>query len=148
MKWLLVAAIAAIVAFPRAASAQTKLEIGTIPDISDSSPTFWAMSGYEIIHIGASAGRLTPIMRTETFDARTVEILSRTQAPRLTAKDVAVVHEGGRDLITVRGYFLGEVLPQDARSAGMSKSALAAKWAAAVARVLPRVAPLPSRFGI
>ncbi|CEK20057.1 hypothetical protein [Chthonomonas calidirosea] len=124
--------------------AQRVVPVGNIPEVSDKSPTWWAISGYEIVHITQSEGRLTPIMRTELFDARTVEILSRTQVPPLTASDVKAVGNA----VLVRGYLLMRVTPQDARAAGTSVTALAKQWAASVAHVLPRIAPTPSRFGI
>ncbi|HLJ79912.1 MAG TPA: hypothetical protein VKT52_00415, partial [Ktedonobacterales bacterium] len=82
------------------------------------------------------------------MDARTVEILSRTQAPPLSPGDVRVVTRDGRQLIVVRHYLLVEVLPKDARAEGTSVRLLAQRWVRAVQRVLPQVAPAPNRFGI
>jgi len=144
MKWLLVPALAALAAFTLPASAQIVLPIGNVATIADSSPNTWAISGYEIARVRASDGVDTPIMRTEKMDARTVEIMSRAQVPRITDKDIKVVG----DMIVVRRYFLMRVLPQDARAAGMTVSGLAHEWAAAARRALPQIAPLPGRFGV
>lgn len=149
MKWFYALGLAALCAMPTTASAQRfqVLAIGKIPAIEDRSPTMWGQSGMEIFRITQSIGSTTPIMRTETMDARTVEILSRTQAPSLRAEDVKVINENGRTYLVVRRYMLTEVMPQDARAEGTSVSALANKWAAAVRRVFPQVAPTPNRFG-
>ncbi len=148
MKWYIPAVLTALALIPGTAFSQERLEIGKIPDIEDKAPTTWGMSGWEMVKLTKSDGRLTPIMRTETFDALTVEILSRTQAPRLRASDIRTVSRNGHEYVVVRRYFLMEVKPQDAAAEGMSKEALARKWASAVRNVLPKVAPLPSLFGI
>ncbi len=139
----------AIAAVPAALSAQTikTVEIGKIAQVDDNSPTVWGMSGMEMVKLTASVGGRTPIMRSETFDARTVEILTRTQAPPLRQSDIRAVSHNGKDYVTVRNYLLIDVLPQDARAAGTSTASLARKWAASVRRVLPQVAPTPNRFG-
>jgi hypothetical protein len=77
-----------------------------------------------------------------------VEILSRTQAPPLRASDIKHVNRDGRDVIVVRRYFLLEVMPEDARAEGVSTGQLADRWASRIRRVLPQVAPMPSRFAI
>ena len=148
MKWLVLTLFAVLAAVPVTAKAQVVLPIGNIPQIDDRAPTTWGMSGLEIIRITQSDGHITPIMRTETFDARTVEILSRTQAPPLRASDINVLSRGGRDFIVVRRYLLLQVLPQDARAAGTSARELAHRWLMAIRHVLPQVAPMPSRFGV
>ncbi|MCL5283424.1 MAG: hypothetical protein M1330_01740 [Armatimonadetes bacterium] len=84
----------------------------------------------------------------EIWDARTVEILSRTEAPPLRKKDIWVLHTGGRYYIVVRRYILMHVTPQDARSEGLSEAQLAQYWAKSVRRALPQIAPTPDRFGI
>jgi hypothetical protein len=145
MKWLMIPALAALAAVTVPASAQTVLPIGNIARIQDPAPSNWAISGFEIVRIRKSDGGDTPIMRTEKFDARTVEILSRVQVPRLSARDIKVV-DGNK--IVVRRYFLMQVKPQDAQAEGMSTHALAEKWAAGVRRCLPQIAPQPSRFGV
>ena len=98
--------------------------------------------------ISESMGNFTPIMRSMACDARTVEILSRTQAPPLRASDVKRVTKNGKQYIVVRRYMLVEVTPKDARAANTNTAALANKWASRVRRVLPQVAPTPSRFGV
>lgn len=149
MKWFYALSLAALCALPTAASAQRfqVLAIGHIPAVADKSPTMWGMSGMEIFKITQSIGSITPIMRTEAMDARTVEILSRTQAPRLRPEDVKVVSHNGRHFVVVRRYMLTEVLPEDARAEHTSTATLAHRWAAAVRRVFPQVAPTPNRFG-
>jgi hypothetical protein len=145
MKWLVIPALAALAAVTVPASAQVMLPIGNIAKISDATPNNWAFSGYEILCIRKSDGLATPIMRTETFDARAVEILSRAQVPPISAKDVRVV-DGNK--IVVRRYFLMQVQPEDARAEGTSVSALTRKWARSIGNVLPKIAPQPSPFGI
>lgn len=149
MKWITALGLFAVLAIPTAASAQRfqVLAIGKIPAIADKSPTTWGMSGMEMFKITQTLGSMTPIMRTETLDARTVEILSRTQAPRLRGSDVKVVNRGNHSYIVVRRYLLTEVTPEDARAEHMSTASLASKWASAVRRVFPQVAPTPNRFG-
>ncbi len=135
-------------AYAYRSSALIRLPIGKIAQVDDQSPKLWGMSGMPILMIKRSAGNETPLMRTEAFDARTVEILSRTQAPPLRARDVHVRSIGGHEYIGVRRYFLLEVLPEDAAAFRMSRGALAEKWASRIRRVLPVVAPMPSRFGV
>lgn len=122
--------------------------IGNLPRIEEKTPTVWAMSGYEIIPIKNSARNATPLMRTATFDARTVEILSRTQAPPLRASDIKTVSQNGRQYIVVRRYLLMEVMPEDARAEKTSMGELARRWAERVRKVLPQIAPTPNRFGV
>jgi hypothetical protein len=87
-------------------------------------------------------------MRTETLDARLVEILSRTEAPPLRARDIRTVTRNGQYYVTVRRYLLAQVMPVDARATGVTTGALAREWTANARRVLPRIAPQPSRFGL
>jgi hypothetical protein len=148
MKWFALSAFAVILAAPVCARGQEVVQIGNITQISDRSPTTWGMSGMEMIHFTQTVANWTPIMRSLKLDARTVEILSRTQAPPLRSSDIQHVSKNGHDYVLVRKFLLTEVLPEDARAENMSKSALAAKWTQAVRRVLPQVAPTPSRFGI
>src|SRR5687767_2442931 len=91
----------------------TVLPIGNIGRVEDKSPTMWGMSGLEMIKVSQSSVGNTPIMRTLALDARTVEILSRTQSPPLRSSDVRVVKQDGRELIGVRGFLLIEVMPAD-----------------------------------
>jgi len=124
------------------------LPIGHISRVDDRSPTTWAMSGMDMIRLTQSDSMGTPIMRSLQMDARTVEILSRTQAPPLKGSDVRVVSRDGHQFVVVRRYLLAEVLPKDARAEGTSVARLAQRWARAVGKVLPQVAPTPNRFGI
>ena len=148
MNWTALALFGAISAIPAACSAQTVLQIGNIQRVEDNSPTTWAMSGYPIFNVSQSDGQDTPITRTLRYDARTVEILSRTQNPPLQASDVKVMTKNGKYEIVVRRYLLAEVKPQDAKAVGMTQAELASKWAKSVGKVLVSVAPLPSKFGI
>jgi hypothetical protein len=148
MKWFALSVVAAALAAPVCARAQEVVEIGKITQISDRNPTTWGMSGMEMIHLTRTVGDWTPIMRSLKLDARTVEILSRTQAPPLRSSDIQHVSKNGHDYVLVRKFLLTEVMPEDARAENMSKTALAAKWTQAVRRVFPQVAPAPSRFGI
>lgn len=159
MKWLALPALVALAAVPTAGMAQRHvarasagglrlLPIGHIVNVDDRSATLWGMSGMGMIQVKASVGSQTPITRTETWDARMVEILSRTQVPPLRARDIRHVNMGGRDFIAVRRYMLLEVMPQDAQVEGTNKGALASKWTQSVRRVVPQVAPMPSRFGV
>jgi hypothetical protein len=124
-----------------------KIPIGAIARVDTQSPTNWGMSGMEMIRVNQGSDGQTPIMRSLALDARTVEILSRTQAPPLRASDVRAVSQNGRELIGVRGFLLIEVTRADATAERMTRDALARKWAASIGRVLPQVAPAPNRFG-
>jgi hypothetical protein len=115
--------------------------IGSFPSITDSSPTVWGMSGMEIFKISHTAGKLTPIVRSQMMDARLVEILSRTQSPPVQPSDVNVVTLHGRVFVTVRSYLLAEVLDKDAKAARTSMRELASRWAEAMRRLLPEIAP-------
>ena len=148
MKWYVAPALAALCLIPAGARAQENLYIGKIQPVADTSPTVWGMSGFEMIPVKRTVAGETPITRTLKWDARTVEILSRTQAPPLRPSDVKHVSKDGRELIVVRRYMLLEVMPDDARAERTTTAALADKWAANVRRVLPQVAPTPSPFGI
>lgn len=150
MKWILVALTVSLCSMAQISQAQRPitLDIGNIAQIEDRAPTMWGMSGMQIFRISQSLGNVTPIMRTEEMDARTVEILSRTQAPPLRASDIRAVQSNGRDYIAVRRFMLLEVKPQDARAEKASTSALTRRWADQVRRVLPQVCPMPNRFGI
>jgi hypothetical protein len=145
MKWFVIPALAALAAVTVPAFAQVVIPIGNIAKVDDTSPSNWAYSGYSIFRLTRSDGGFTPIMRTETCDARTVEILSRVQVPPVRPSDVKVV-DGNK--IVVRRYYLMTVKPQDAQAEGTTVSALAHKWARSVAYVLPKIAPTPSPFGL
>jgi hypothetical protein len=149
MKFLpLFGAAVMLACVPALCSAQESLPIGNITAIESNDPTKWAMSGFEIIHLRANDGQDTPLTRSLKMDARTVEILSRTQSPPLRASDVKVANYGGKTWVLVRRYILTSVNSADARAEGTTVRALANKWAASTRRVLPQVAPLPNRFGI
>ena len=142
------ALLGAISALPAVSSAQESIPIGNIQRVESTEPTTWAMSGIPIFNVSQSDGEDTPVTRTLRYDARTVEILSRTQNPPLSASDSKVMTKGGHYYIVVRRYLLAEVKPQDAKAVGMSQAALASQWAKSVGKALVAVAPLPSKFGI
>jgi hypothetical protein len=148
MKWLVLLLWLALAAVPAKVLAQEVVPIGNIPHIDARDAIVWGMSGMEIIDIKTSDGSETPGTRMLTWDARTVEILSRTEAPPLRASDFHVESKGDKALILVRRFLLLEVTPEDARAAHTSVSALANKWAARVRYVFPQVAPFPNRFGV
>ena len=116
--------------------------IGKITSVMDMAPAVWAMSGMEMVKVTCTIGKETPIRRTLAWDARTVEILSRTENPPLCAEDVKTVSSNGQEMITVRNILLMEVTPEDAQAAGVSKSSLARVWAKAIRRALLKVAPI------
>lgn len=130
------------------AGAQMTVPIGEIPRTNDTGPYMWAIGGHEIVNVRASSNGFNPYMRAALLDARTVEILSRTQAPPLRASDIRAVKRNGRDMILVRRWLLFDVRPEDARAEKTNTTALAEKWAGSVRRTLPAIAPKPSRFGI
>ncbi len=66
---------------PLKASAQIVLPIGLITPVAATEPAMWAMSGMEMVNVTQTIGGESPISRTLKWDARTVEILSRTQNP-------------------------------------------------------------------
>ena len=145
MKWLFAVVFTALSVLPATVSAQRTrtVSIGNIPHVESNDPTTWAMSVFEMIRLRQSDGADTPMTRSLKMDARTVEILSRVQAPPLRASDVKAISSNGRHYIVVRSYLLTEVKPQDARAEKTSQASLAQKWASATARALPQVAPQP-----
>jgi hypothetical protein len=153
MKWSVLALLAVLSALPATVSAQNLITIGDresffIAKNDDRSPAMWGQSEHVLFYIHYTDGDMTPLMRTQMLDARTVEILTRTQAPRLRASDVHVVSQNGHEYIAVRKYMLMEVMDGDARAANTSKTTLANRWADSVRRVLPQVAPRPSETGV
>ena len=148
IKWSAFALLGALVAAPAACPAQQTIAIGNIQRVDDPSATTWAMSGYNIFRVSQPDGPDSPITRTLRYDARTVEILTRTQSPPLDASDVRTVSRNGRYYVVVRRYILAEVRPQDAKAVNMTQTQLATDWASHVRSVLPKVALLPGRFGI
>lgn len=146
MKWLALGALVGFAAFAVPASAQKieTLPIGTFAQIEDKAPTTWAISGFEIFHLVASANGDTPIVRSEKCDARTVEIFSRAIAPPLRASDFKAIGNN----VVVRRYLLLTVTPQDAKAEGMSSpAALAQKWAVK-AKQLTQVQPKQGPYGL
>jgi len=148
VSWIIAAACAATALFAIPGKAQTVVAIGNISKVEDRTPILWGIGGLSIFTIKYTDGGYTPIMRTEVYDARTVEILCRTQAPKLRSSDVRVVNKDGKHLIVVRQYLLMEVKTEDAGAEKMSRSALADKWATRLSQVLPAIAPEPSDFGV
>jgi hypothetical protein len=155
MKWSVLALLAVLAALPATVSAQNLITIGDrssflIAQNDDKSPKMWGQSEHELFTIKYTDGDMTPSMRTQMLDARTVEILTRTQAPRLGVRndDVHVVSSNGHTYIAVRQYMLMEVKDGDARADGTSKEALASRWVSTLRNVLPQVAPKPSEVGI
>ncbi len=148
MKWFAIALFAALTAAPVVGSAQKLVPIGNIPRVEDKAPSLWGLGGYEIIYFKASDSKFTPFERTELADARTVEILSRVQAPQLKPEDIRSEMRGGKAVITVRNWLLVEVQPADAAADGKSVADTASSWVATLRKVLPKVAPKPSESGV
>ena len=148
MKWKIFTLFCLTALFARPAVAQVNVPIPPLPQVDVSGPYLWGLGGHEIINVKASADGKNPYMRCAVFDARTVEILNRTQAPPLRAGDIKVVNMGGHPWIVVRKYILTDVKPQDAKAEGTSVPALADKWARSVRKALPDVAPKGSQFGV
>ena len=144
MKWIAIAAALGACAFVRPASAQEVLPIGETARVESKSPAMWAISGFEMFRLTATANGNTPIMRTEQCDARATEIFSRAQAPALRSSDIKVM--GNK--IVVRRYLLLEVTPADAKAEGTTPAALAAKWASSTRKYLPQVQPYGGRFAL
>jgi hypothetical protein len=148
MKWTVLTLVCLVTLFGRSASAQEMVAIPPLPHVDVSGPYLWGLGGHEIIHVKASADGRNPYERCALMDARTVEILNRTQAPPLRRSDIRVMSKGGRDMIVVRKYYLTDVKAADAKAENTSTSALAQKWARSVQRALPDVAPKPGKFGV
>jgi hypothetical protein len=151
MKWTLLTLVCALCVLGQAAIAQGKIQtvpISPPPHTDVSGPYLWGIGGHEIILVKARADGWNPYERCSILDRRTVEILTRTQAPPLRAKDFKVVTVGGQDVIVVRKYLLTNVTGADAKADGTSRDALAAKWARSVRVALPDVAPRAGRYGI
>lgn len=148
MKWMVLSLICVGSLLGRPASAQVMVPIPPLPHVDVSGPYLWGIGGHEIINVKASADGHNPYERCAIMDARTVEILNRTQAPPLRRSDINVINRGGHNIIVVRRYYLTDVKPQDARAEGTTLDALAQKWARSVKVALPDIAPKPSRFGL
>ena len=148
MKWKVLTLFCLGVLFAHPAQAQVNVPIPPLPHVDVSGPYLWGLGGHEIINVKTSADGKNPYERCAVFDARTVEILNRTQAPPLRANDIRIVNKGGHPWIVVRKYILTDVKPQDAKAEGTSLPALADKWARSVRKALPDVAPKGSPFGV
>jgi hypothetical protein len=148
MNWKILTLFCLTALFARPAQAQVNVPIPPLPKVDVSGPYLWGLGGHEIINVKTSADGRNPYERCAIFDARTVEILNRTQAPPLRAGDIRVVNKDGRPWIVVRKYILTDVKPQDAKAEGTSVPALADKWARSVRKALPDVAPKGSQFGV
>ncbi len=148
MKWFALALFAALAAAPITASAQKIVPIGNIPRVEDKSPTLWGLSGYDVIYFKRGDKTYTPFERVELADARTVEILSRVQAPPLRASDIRSEVRGNKAMITVRNYLLLEVESEDARVNNKSLPSLANEWVSSLQKVLIKIAPKPSETGV
>jgi len=147
MKLLAIAAFAALTAAPLAGSAQRLVPISEVPHVEDKAPTLWGLGGYDLIYFENGDSRHTPFERMEVADARTVEILSRVQAPPLRPSDIRSENRGGKTIITVRNWLLIELTPQDAKS-GKSISGVADSWVSTLRKVLIKVAPKPGPTGV
>ncbi len=148
MKWMVLTLLCAVSLFGRAASAQEMVPIPPLPHVDQTGPYLWGIGGHEIIYVKASADGHNPYERCALMDARTVEILNRTQAPPLRPSDIKVVSYGGRDMIVVRRYYLTDVKAVDAKAEGSSIGAVTQKWAKSVRVALPDIAPRPGKFGL
>jgi hypothetical protein len=148
MKWTVVTLFCLFALFGRAASAQVMVPIPPLPHVDVSGPYLWGIGGHEIIYVKTSADGHNPYERCALMDARTVEILNRTQAPPLRPSDIRVVSKAGKEMIVVRRYYLTDVKSVDARKDGTSTTALAQKWVQSVRRALPDIAPRPGKFGV
>lgn len=148
MKWIAFALFAAMTAAPVVSSAQRTVPIGNIPRVEDKAPALWGLGGLEIIYFKTGDSKYTPFERVELADARTVEILSRVQAPPLKPEDIRSEMRGGKGIITVRNYLLLEMQAADAAADNKSMSDLAGSWVSTLRKVLPKVAPRPSATGV
>ena len=117
------------------------MPISLPPHTEHSGPYLWGIGGHEIIYVKAAAGGWNTFERVSILDRRTVEILTRAQAPPLRPSDFKVMSKGGKKIIIVRRYLLTEVTPADARADGTSVSALSSKWANSVKTAYRDIAP-------
>ncbi len=148
MKCFAIALFAALAVAPVVGSAQRLVPVSSVPRVEDKSPALWGLGGYELIYFKTSDSKYTPFERMELADARTVEILSRVQAPPLRESDIRSEMRDGKEIITVRNYLLLELVAKDAAADGKSMPDLAGKWVSTLRRVLLKVAPKPSITGI
>lgn len=148
MKWMVLTLLCGLGMFGRAASAQEIVPISPPPHVEHSGPYLWGIGGHEIIYVKAGSGGWNAYERVSILDRRTVEILTRAQAPPLRPGDFKVIQKGGKNVLVVRRYLLTDVNPADAKADGMSLGAVSQKWNASVRRAFPDIAPRPGRFGI
>ncbi len=141
MKWKMLALITGLALIPVIGSTQERLPIGSLPVIESTAQSDWAISGYTIFKIRKTIGDATPIMRTQVLDARLVEILSRTEKPRLRSSDIRAIRRNGKTCICIRDYFLTYVSEQDAAASGQTLSQLTEQWLQAARTALPQIAP-------
>lgn len=134
--------IAGLATMPVIGSAEIHVAIGSLPKIESTAPSDWAMSGYTIFKLRKSIGEATPIMRTQILDARLVEILSRTESPRLKSSDIKAVRKNGRTCICIRDYFLTYITEADAEASGQTVSQLTGQWLQSARTALPQIAPI------
>ena len=148
MKWMVLTLLCALSLYGRAASAQEMVPISFPPHTEHSGPYLWGIGGHEIIYMKAGAGGWNTYERVSILDRRTVEILTRAQAPPLRPTDFKVMSKGGKNVIVVRKYYLTEVTPADAKADATSVGALSSKWANSVKNAYRDIAPRPGAFGI
>ncbi|HLJ57666.1 MAG TPA: hypothetical protein VKT77_21705 [Chthonomonadaceae bacterium] len=148
MKWTVLTLLFALTLFGRAASAQVMVPISPPPHVDQAGPYLWGIGGHEIIYVKASAEGWNAYERCSILDRRTVEILTRAQAPPLRSGDFKVVERGGRTMLVVRKYLLTDVTPADAKADGSTVHATAEKWISSVRRAYPDIAPRAGKFGI
>ncbi len=144
MKVLAVIVVLGLVGGPRVSNAQPMkmMQVGNIVLLQDTGPVCWGIGGIPFIYVRASSGKLSPITRSEVYDARSVEILNECSTNPLKPRDVKVLKWKGHVFVTVRGLVLAEVLPQDASAAGTTRLQLAKEWANSVRNGLMQVEPL------
>lgn len=148
MKWMVLTLLCALSLFGRVASAQENVPISPPPHTDHSGPYLWGIGGQEIIYMKANADGWNTYERCSILDRRTVEILTRAQAPPLRASDFKVMSKGARNVLVVRKYILTDVTPDDAKADGMSVSGTAAKWNSSVRKAFGTIAPRPGSFGL
>jgi hypothetical protein len=122
--------------------------VGNITPMHSRAPVLWGIGGMSIIQVTQSIGKLTPIMRSEIYDARTVEILSSKAAQSMQPGDVKVVNDHGRIVLTACGFLLAEATQKDAKAEHTTPAALANQWAISVRKVFIDIYPLMNKNGV
>ncbi len=148
MKWMVLTLFCALSLLGRAASAQEMVPIPPLPHVEVSGTYLWGIGGHEIIYVKADADGHNPYERCAILDARTVEILNRTQAPPLRPSDIRIVSKGGKEIIAVRRYYLLDVKPQDAKINGTTTKSTAETWLRSIRQALPDIAPRGGPYGV